>query len=286
MITLKKILTNLAFSTLCVAFTSSATPIVTDWGYIVDSAFTYSELESGSAAAGSNNNAYWTAEEGSDTPTTLTWGVDAGNGLSSISVDDGSLGNNFGSLMTNGAAVHTATLEHDNNAISNTSDSLIEAILSTNLILNPTDPAGTYGVVLPFSPPALNFDIFFTETDNSGTCVVLGGPKCSDIFVIDLMGGAGGAVFDSVTNTFNQVFPLFEHHYNAQITVSGLAMLSDPICLAAGAPIGCIGITTQENMLNSFEVTLKISLVPEPSVILLMALALIGIFASTRNKHI
>ena len=274
---------------MCVAFTVSATPIVTDWDFIVDTAFTSSELTGGGGSAvGSDYNAYWTAEEGGDTPTTLTWGhVSDTDEQSSISVADGGTGHTEGTLMTNGIAMHTATLEHNNNAISTSFDTLMDATLSTHLFLNPLLPAVPYAGVPIFGTPALHFDIQFTETFNGGTCAVDTSPTpCNDIFVIDLIGGAGGTTFDPSTNTFNQIFPLFEYHYNAQIIVEGLDTLSDPVCAAAGAASGCIGITTAENVLNSFEVKLRISLVPEPSVILLMALALIGIFASMRNKHI
>lgn len=277
--TFKKLVTAIALSSLCVTYTTNATPIVNSWNFIVDTALTSSTLQSGGTATGSDTNAFWGA------PTTLTWGIAAGFGLSSISVADGGTGNTVGAITTNGAAVHTAELIHDNNPIRGYSDSLVGAKLSMSLFLDPQTPAVPYGGIGGFFAPPLTFDIFFTETSNSGACVVSSPTPCSDIFVIDLVGGAGSTTFNPFTNTFNQAFQLFEHIYNAQILVSGLNTLSDPICSAAGASSGCIGITTRENFLNTFEVKQKISLVPEPSTLLLMSLALLGIAASSTRKE-
>ena len=279
--TLKKILLTLTFSTLGVAFTSSATPIVTDWDFVVDTAFT-AHTPGNPDVVGSNNNGEWAA------PTTLTWGTDIGNGQSSLDVSSGNngFGSTMGSLMTNGASAITATLEHDNNVIRGSS--LDTAILSTQIFLDPIAPANPYALIPGFIPPALSFNVNFSETPNAGTCADATSPvKCNDIFVINLLGAAiNGITYNPITNTLSQVFSIFEHSYRAEIKVDGLGTLADPVCTAAGAQLGCVGITTVENQLNSFDVSLRIALVPEPSSILLLSLALFGIFASMRNKHI
>jgi hypothetical protein len=283
--TLKKILTTFIISTLCVAFTSNATPIVTDWAFIVDSAFTGFNPDDPDVTA-SNNNTFWSS------PTTLTWGTSTGDGPSSLDVSSGNEGNGStsGFLVTDGLSELTSTLTHNNNPI--TGATLTNAVLSSSIFLNPIAPLNPYSVVSGGRPPALSFNINFKETVNSGNCADVTSPadnKCNDIFVINLLEAAQngiGVSFDPLTNTLTQMFGIAEHTYRAEIAVEGLDTLADPVCAAAGAASGCVGITTIEKQANPFDVRLRISLVPEPSSVLLMSLALFGIFASMRNKHI
>ena len=279
--TLKKTLTVLTLSTLGLAFTAGAHPIVTDWNYIVNTAFTDAHLSGGGGVAGTNDNGEWGA------PTTLTWGTDIGNGQSSISVADPGFGINgwvTGSIMTDGAAEHTSTLSHVNQEISGAS--LVDAVISTSIILKATDPFDPYDPTGPFSPPSLMFNIDFTETTNSGACADVDSPvPCNDIFVLDIE----GAGFNPLDNTLNQLFPFYEHIYMATIAISGLDVLEDPVCFAAGAESGCIGLTTEEFTTNSFVTEFSLShirSIPEPSTIFLLGLALFGIAGSMRNKHI
>jgi len=274
--TLKKIVTALTFSTLCIAFTSSATPIITEWDWEVDTAFT--DFAHAVDVTGTVPNDYW-----DDDPTLLSWGIPVGSDQSSLDVSSGSSGNTSGDI-TGSETVQTATLTHNNFVINapegDITRILTAAELSTNLMLTYDD-----GGDVTFSLPSLVFDILFKETPNSGTCAVESIIKCSDIFLISLSPDSGEAIIDGAGN-FLQYFDIEEHTYQAKISVSGLGLLVDPVCSAAGATSPCIGLTTVERQSNEFDVFLKITLVPEPASILLMSLALFGIFASARNKHI
>ena len=281
-----KILTALTFSTLCVAFTSSANPIVTDWDYIVDSTFTnwtdnnpVNGINDGITASGPNS-LYGGA-------TRLEWGT-GDNGPSHLDINSGTAGHLVGSNLAMGDMALITTLTHNNFPING--QTLQSATLRTGLQLD-----GGVG----FNPLAiLDFGITFKETTNSvGGCGYNARTStlCDDIFIIDPPAGVTG-FFDFNLNAFifNQMFNYGGHSYVAQLIVSGLAPLLPEAapgtlpsaCAFAGVAEGCIGFLTEESTINAFTVDLRVLAVPEPSSILLMSLALFGIFASSRNKHI
>ncbi len=159
--------------------------------------------------------------------------------------------------------------------INGNSLTLTSAILSDKISLKPQLPAIPYGPVPAFDAPAIAFDILFEETSNSGTpsdCAVATSPVvCNDIFVIS----GAGLVFDAGSGSLNQQFDYFGNIYNARIIIDSLSLLSDDACIAAGAALGCYGLTTVENQTNTFQVSLEIESVPEPHVIVLMGLGLV-----------
>lgn len=278
---LKKILTGITFSTLFVTFTSSATPIITTWDFIVDTAFTSTTYTAGAGTpTESNTNIQLGA------PSTLAWGNQANQ--SSLDVSSGTLGQVSGNGIASNTAVQTSLLTHNNITIPSGSSVLASAILSTVLQLTP----GAGGALLPLAilPPALAFNVLFEETPNSGACSYVSIPCSNDIFVITM---PAGIVFNAGTGTLNQQFTIFEHTYNTELKIigttpgSGLAVLDNAICArVAGAGNGCIGLTTLEAQSNNFQTMMTITHIPEPSSILLISLALFGIAASVRNKHI
>lgn len=263
-----------------------ATPI-TNWGYRIESGFTAftSTGGSGSGVVGSNTNTEWAA------PSTLTWGAGTGPGISAgrsgIDVGGASNGTATGTVITDGGAVSTVTFTHTNNVISGGSDSLTTATLSDRIYLDPLLPAPPYDPTPgdQFSPPDLTFGINFTETTNGGTCAAASPPgnPCNDIFVLDIV----GAGFNPLNNSINQNFFFADpdtaelHAYNARIFIDGIGLLPDDTCLAAGAAINCIGLTTIEGQANTFQVSLDITTeqfyIPEPTTLLLMGLGLLGI---------
>ncbi|TPH15170.1 THxN family PEP-CTERM protein [Litorilituus lipolyticus] len=275
--TLKKILVTFTFSLLSIAFTSNATPI-TAWDFIVDSAFTGPTVYTAGTGTPteSNTNIFFGA------PTTLAWGDQVTQ--SSLDISSGNNGNVTGFNLANGDSAQTALLVHNNIAIPGASSVLESTVLSTVLQITPT------GFPFPITPPpAIAFDIFFKETPNvAGIC---GGVACSnDIFVITM---PAGVIFDQGEGTLNQQFGIGQYTYNTELRListtngSGLSVLNNTICdRVPGATNGCIGLTTVEGESNEFQVMMRITQVPEPSGILLMSLALFGIFASMRNKHI
>ncbi|RHW77875.1 THxN family PEP-CTERM protein [Colwellia sp. RSH04] len=275
--TLKKILVTFTFSMLSIAFSSNATPI-TAWDFIVDSAFTGPTIYTAGTGTPteSNTNTFFNA------PTTLSWGDQEDQ--SSLDISSGSNGNVWGNNLANGTAAQTALLVHNNITIPGGSSVLQSTVLSTVLQVT---PAGLPFPLVP--PPAIAFDIFFKETPNVGG--LCGGVACAnDIFVITM---PPGVIFNQGEGTLNQQFGIGQYTYNTELKLvsttngSGLAVLNDAICnRVPGASNGCVGLTTLEKESNEFKVMMKITQVPEPSVILLMSLALFGIFASMRNKHI
>lgn len=297
--TLKKILTGLTFSTLCVAFTGSATPIVTSWEFIVDSSFTSSLLAPGSgtgaeagggSAVGSDTNGIWSA------PSVLSWGDTGGlvgltdSDVSSISITgtaaDPDYAHSAGTVITDGAPAHISTLTHMNNSISIAYATLASATLESILILKPLLPFAGADVGIP----SLDFGILFKETLNSsGSCITGSATVCDDIFVISLPTTPDVTVsFDPIgmNFVFSQIFEVGSHHYMTHLLVNGLMPLGAEICGVASAPGDCIGFTTGEGGPNHFDVAIQVSLIPEPSSILLMSIALLGIAGSLRNKHI
>jgi hypothetical protein len=275
--TFQKILTGIAFSSLCVAFTSSATPI-TSWDFIVDTAFTSAAYTTGTGTpTATNTNTLFNA------PTTLSWGESV---QSSLDVSSGNNGTVAGTGLASGTPVQTSLLTHNNIAIDGDSSVLLNATLSTVLQLVPN------GVPLPLAvlPPALAFNVFFKETPNNSSCSYIVVPCSNDIFVMTMPLGVS---FNAGTGTVNQQFTIGQYTYNTELKIvgttpgSGLAVLSDDICARVpGAGNGCIGLTTVEGLSNNFQTLMTISTIPEPTTILLLSLALFGIAASSRNKHI
>ena len=275
----KKILTTLTLSTLGFAYSSNATPIITSWDFIVDSAFTASSYSTGTGTpTESNDNLLF-----SNTPTKLSWGNQVNQ--SSLDIGSGNNGNVSMNGLASGVATETSRLIHNNITIPGGSSVLESATLSTLLQLV---PAG-FGFPAADLTNALSFDIKFFETPNiNGTC---GGVLCeNDIFIISM---PDGVVFDQGEGTLNEQFSIFEHTYNTELklvstqTGTGLSVLNDDICdRVLDDHNGCIGLTTFEAQSNEFKVMMTITYVPEPSTILLLSLALFGIVARMKNKHI
>jgi len=272
--TLKKIITALIISTLGFSFTLSATPIDM-WDWEVDSAF--SDYLPGTVI-GTDDNHWW------GTPSKLSWG----DNNSSLTLG-GDNGHYAGEDLASGDSVLTASLTHHNFIING--GALTETKLNTKLQLAPAD------VPLIGAIPPLVFDIVFKETVNADPCPYEGDlingeiTHCQDdIFVIDQFGidTGGGVIYNPFSNTFNQQFGLGMYTYNIALTVDKLAVLPSDICTrvdGADDP-GCIGVTTHENQDNTFNVHMTITQVPEPSTILLLSLALLGIAASARRKNV
>lgn len=264
---LKKVLTLATITLLSMASSiATAGPIVTNWDFEVDTAFM---SFSPAGVVGSNNNAFYNA------PTTLTWGVPATNNGASSLVIGGDDGNVMGSVVTNGAAVNTITMTHNNFPIF--APTLTGAMLRTQIVLTPTSPAAA-------SLPAqsIDFDINFTETVNAGPCADASSPiPCNDIFVLDIM----GAGFNTVDNSITQPLIYNGNDYNIRLFIQGISQLGDSLCAAAGVANGCFGFSTVESASNTFQVSLDIVSVPEPSSIVLLSLAGFGFVAARRRRQ-
>lgn len=278
--TLKKIITALTLSTL--GFMVSASPIITSWDFIVDSAFTAATYTTGTGTPMETNNNFL-FDAGGD-PTNLAWGSNA-NSQSSLDIGSGNNGTVSMNGLASGTAEETSRLVHNNIVIPGASSVLETATLSTLLQLS---PAG-WGFPPVDLANTLAFDIFFKETPNIGG--MCGGVPCeNDIFIITM---PTGLTFNQGEGTLNEQFSILEHTYNTELKLvstqngTGLSVLDNAICdRIPGAGNGCIGLTTFERQSNEFKVMMTITHVPEPSTILLLSLALFGIVASMRNKNI
>lgn len=258
---------------------SPASAVVSSWDFSVSSLFTAATYN---GPGGTNPGA------GVET---LSWGTGTAEGnfaQSSLAVGNspakGSVSTYLG--LTPPQTIPylgvSTSLTHFNKPITGTS--LTSAILTNSVTLTPTSPAGnTTGQTVPFT-------IAFAETTNSGTCAVAGSPTpCNDIFVL-----TGGLLnFDFLYDDNGD--GLSDKYYVNIFPLDGdkLSKLEDSACAAVtvgGIPLqpGCIGFTTPERGDTTLAFGFTISTnplqqVPEPGILALFGLGLMGLFVARRR---
>ncbi len=125
----------------------------------------------------------------------------------------------------------------------------------------------------------ITFNSFFTETRNAESCLPTSESVCDDIFVLSNAGelGAIGS---------GQSFTIDDYRYTVLLDFGELGTLTDAECAAADADAGCVGFTTQENMVNSFTPSLTISAteVPTPAILALFGIGLMGLGFAARRQ--
>lgn len=261
---------TLAIGTLIAPAAQAA--LVTEWDWTVTSVWTGATY---SAADGINDGTTVT------TASELSWGgtspyTDASapfeTARSALVISD-SPASSPPTMVTNSLIpVATNTFTHYNNTIDFDFQTLVTATLDTTLSLTPNTPPG--------APPAgfpdtISFSVRFIETLNEAPCFAGSDTVCDDIFVIELGDLSQQFFYDG-----------FTYQVDIISLLGGFLGLSDAACTEAGAGLGCVGFQTQEGQANVERFGLLISTVPEPGVLALMGLGLLGLAATRRRRMI
>lgn len=181
----------------------------------------------------------------------------------------------MGSAFTNSMMpAPTNIITHFNNALSNTYSTLTTTSILTTLDLTPVNPVG------PAVPQfTTNFSVDFIETPNSNPCNFPTTTVCDDIFIIQF--GALNTEFEYQGITY----------FLSIVELSGnLTPLPDATCTRAGVANGCLGFTTPEKAFTpaqfGFFITTRPLNVPEPAMLGLFGLGLMGLRAFGRRRSV
>jgi hypothetical protein len=282
----KTVLSLLVAATAGLGTQSASAVLITDWSWEVQAAFTAATPLTVAAGGAGSVNAVTPSIPNLDFPiagpaplfnfTKLQWGGAANPAAqSSLQILNPSLlSPPLDPIQTNLGPENTLVLRHNNFVINPFNEALETATLSAQLQLTPLLPLpGASLAVLQ-----VDFELRFEETNNAGPCPV-GGTPCDDIFVVTNP--------EVITNPVQ--FVIDDFLYTVQQGALGIGLLPDAACIAAGAPINCLGFITNENSTNDLQAFIAITavpiVVPEPGVLSLLGAALFGLGALHRRKR-
>lgn len=168
----------------------------------------------------------------------------------------------------------TNIITHYNNTLSSTFSTLRSTSVLTTLDLTPVNPVGP--AVPQFST---NFFVDFIETPNTTPCNFPSATVCDDIFIIQFGALNSQFVYDGST------------YFLSIVELSGnLTPLADATCARAGVANGCLGFTTPEKAFTpaqfGFFITTRPVNVPEPAMLGLFGLGLLGLGAFGRRRSV
>lgn len=280
-----------------ISVTAQATT-VTEWTYSNLATFSSATFSAGSAGSTYSSSSVLSWGNSGNSATTPSSGVDRsyltiGNGVGSGNTGLYNGLAKTGSVFTDGATVLGDVFTHWNNTISGNYRTLTGGVVNDALTLTPVLPLAGAAV----SPTALNFNFHFAETSNATPCP--GGNVGSTTICGDIFGFTGTPNFNIPLSYGSGYGDNVIQQYYASIFVIDpsntsaipIYWLNDGQCATLGfGPYStlattnnhvCQGFITNEQRINSvqfgFAITSVPISVPEPSVMALLGIALLGL---------
>ncbi|WP_213999572.1 THxN family PEP-CTERM protein [Arsukibacterium sp.] len=255
----------LAGAALLVApFTQAA---VIEWSYNVTTEWLDAEFTTGNGTTFQDESLIsWGSTGGDHTDPTQS----ASNSRSGLEITNSpAVGNVFTNDMM---PAPTNTITHYNNILSSNFATLLSAEVRTTLTLTPVNPVG------PAAPEFMtDFFVDFFETPNTTPCGYPSDSVCDDIFVIQ---------FGALNSEFE--YDGVDYFISIVELTGNLNPLPNATCAAVEVANGCLGFTTEESTFTpaqfGFLITTRPVNVPEPAMLGLFGLGLLGLRAFGRRR--